>query len=96
MLRADDIRRHILIFATLIIIQTSDLGERRTDARPEPIIFQFTAMRQCPLFHKSRCVRRKISFDNFTGLKLASSPDCRRVMPASLRQALPAGSRGAC
>src|SRR6266478_7145363 len=59
--------RH-LIFATLIIIEACDLAERRTCARPPPIILQFSAVRQCPLLHKARGVRWKMAFDNFAGL----------------------------
>jgi hypothetical protein len=37
-----------LIFATLIIVETRNSDERRTGARPAPIILQFGAMRQRP------------------------------------------------
>src|SRR2546421_87901 len=57
-----------LIFATLIIVETHDLGERHTSPRPPPIILQFAAVRQCPLLHKVHGVRGKMAFNDLPGL----------------------------
>src|SRR2546423_3042550 len=57
-----------LIFATLIIVETHDLGERHTSPCPPPIILQFAAVRQCPLLHKVHGVRGKMAFNDLPGL----------------------------
>src|SRR3954465_6693748 len=56
-----------LSFATLIIVESRDPGERHPGARPAPIILQFAPMRQCPSFHKTRGIRGKITFDDVAG-----------------------------
>src|SRR5437764_7633813 len=57
-----------LIFATLIIVETHDLGERHTGPCPPPIILQFAAVRQCPLLHKVRGRGGKMAVDDLPGL----------------------------
>src|SRR3954470_1451828 len=57
-----------LTFATLIIVQTCDLGQRHAGPCPPPIIFQFAAVRQCPLLHEVRGIARKMALNDLAGL----------------------------
>src|SRR5882757_6790107 len=56
-----------LSFATLIIVESRDPGERLACTRPSPIILQFAAVRQCPLPDKPGRIAGKIAFDNLPG-----------------------------